>query len=110
MGLAVVFWLFLVAAPDAGFVEALRGLMATFPIFSAALTAGFTRVFAVDFGWLFGGFFGEGALVGLAGACLALGVFTALVVIAFLVGFSVGFATTLGLDLGFFEGLAVDTF
>jgi len=44
------------------------------------------------------------------GACLALGVFTALVVIAFLVGFSVGFATTLGLDLGFFEGLAVDTF
>jgi hypothetical protein len=84
--------------------------MATFPVFSEAFTAGFTRVFAVDFGWLFGGFFGEGALVGLAGACLALGVFTALVVIAFLVGFSVGFATTLGLDLWFFEGLAVDTF
>jgi len=80
--------------------------MATFPVFSAA----FTAVFAVVFGWLFGGFFGEGALVGLAGVGLALGVVNAFAVTDFLVGFSVGFATTLGLDLGSFEGLAVDTF
>ena len=85
--------------------------MATFPVFSAA----FTAVFAVVFGWLFGGFFGDGALVGLAGVGLAgvglaLDVVNAFAVTAFLVGFSAGFATTLGLDLGFFEGLAVDTF
>ena len=84
--------------------------MATFPVFSVAFTAVFDRVFAVDFGWLFGGFFGDGALVGLAGVGLALEVVNAFAATAFLVGFSAGFATTLGLDLGFFGGLAVDTF